>query len=130
MARVTAADVRVVRKTKLLDATLTVLIDAANVIVSSINAKCSKSFDETRLTQIELYLAAHYTTADDPVISEETFVDATNKVVVPANASTGIDSSRFGQMANSLSEGCLKQFDKDHRAGDSQGSLASIDFLV
>jgi len=130
MARVTAAEVKVVRDTKLSDATITVLIQAANLIVSLINGKCAKSFDEPALTQIELYLSAHYTTADDPVLAVDSFAGATNTVVVPNRIVQGIDSSRWGQMANALSEGCLGEFDKDHQAGETQGQKATVEFFM
>lgn len=117
MARVTDAEVKAIKKVTI---DTTPFIDAANLIVSDINSKCNKSFDETRLTQIELFLSAHFVSAFKASVSSEKFENAANTYQVGSNSLSGVMSDKNGQLANILSEGCLAEFDK---------SPATVDFL-
>lgn len=109
MARVTDAEVKDIKAVTI---DTTPFINAANLIVSDINSKCNKSFDETRLTQIELYLSAHFAGTFDPSLASEKFENAANVYQVGSNALSGVMSDKYGQMANMLSESCLHEFDK------------------
>jgi len=117
MARVTDAEVKAIKAVSI---DTTPFIDAANLIVSDINSKCGKSFDETRLTQIELYLSAHYAGTFAPELVSEKFENGTNVYHVGSSSLSGVMSDKYGQMANMLSEGCLAELDK---------SPATVDFL-
>lgn len=117
MARVTDTEVQAIKPVSI---NTDPFINAANLIVSDINAKCGKSFDETRLTQIELYLSAHYASSFAPSVSSESFENAKNTYQVGSNSLSGVMSDKYGQMANMLSEGCLAELDK---------SPATVDLL-
>lgn len=109
MARVTDAEVQVIKPVSI---DTTPFIDAATLIVDDINTTCNKSFDETRLTQIELYLSAHFAGTFAPEIVSEKFENTTNVYHVGSNALSGIMSDKYGQTANILSESCLHELDK------------------
>lgn len=117
MARVTDSEVQAIKPVSI---NTTPFINAANLIVSDINSKCGKSFDDTRLTAIELYLSAHYAGAFAPTRSSEKFENAANTFQVGSTSLSGVMSDKYGQMANELSEGCLAELDK---------SPATVDFL-
>lgn len=101
-----------VKEIKAVTIDTTPFIDAANLIVSDINSRCNKSFDETRLTQIELYLSAHFAGTFDPEVVSEKFENTTNTYHVGSASLSGVMSDKYGQMANMLSESCLHEFDK------------------
>lgn len=109
MVRVTDAEVKAIKSVSI---DTTPFINAANLIVSDINSTCNKSFDETRLTQIELYLSAHFAGTFAPEIVSEKFENTTNVYHVGSNSLSGIMSDKYGQMANMLSDGCLHELDK------------------
>lgn len=108
MARVTDAEVKAIKPTSF---DTTPHIDCANLIVSDINSKCGKSFDEVRLTCIELYLAAHFVGNSDPAVKSRSFEGASVSFQVGNQSLKGILSDSFGQTANALSEGCLQMID-------------------
>lgn len=116
MARpVAVADLKSLTGSTLSDAIAGLFITPANLIVSDLNDKCGKEFDETRLEQIELYLAAHFLTERDKglaVVSEK-FENAERKYQTGNQNLSGILSTKWGQTANALSEGCLVDFDKE-----------------
>lgn len=109
MARVTDAEVKAIKAVTI---DTTPFIDAANLIVSDINSTCNKSFDETRLTQIELYLSAHFAGTFAPSLVSEKFENAANVFHVGSTSLSGVMSDKYGQMANMLAEGCLAELDK------------------
>lgn len=109
MARVTDAEVQAIKPTTF---DTTPHIDAANLIVNDINANCGKSFDETRLTAIELYLAAYFVGSSDPAAASRKFESA-SVTFQYFGGMPGLMSDKYGQMANMLSEGCLQQLDKE-----------------
>ena len=49
-----------VKEIKSVTFTTTPFITAANAVVNTINDQCGTSFTEAQLTQIELFLAAHF----------------------------------------------------------------------
>lgn len=90
----------------------TPFIETANVLVSEINSRFGKNFSEARLTQIEKWLAAHYASAQDPMVARERFEQAEKTYQIGNRQMYGIMSDTYGQTANTLSEGCLLEFEK------------------
>ena len=115
--RVTDTEVKAI---KAVNIDTTPFIDAANTIVNDINSKCNKSFDEPRLTKIELYLSAHFVGVFAPSVSSEKFENAANTFQIGSGSLSGVMSDKYGQTANMLSGSCLAEFDK---------SPATVDFL-
>lgn len=95
-------------------------ITAANAVVNSINDTCGTSFDESLLTQIELWLSAHFVGTINPNKVSEKFENWSTTYHVGSSSLSGVMSDKYGQMANMLSQGCLVDFDK---------SPATIDLL-
>lgn len=107
--RVTDADVQAIKPTSL---NTEPFITAANSIVNEINTKCGTSFTEAQLTQIELFLSAHFVCVADPALLSEKFENAEKKFQRSAANLTGILSTNYGQTANMLACGCLVDFDQ------------------
>lgn len=87
-------------------------ITAANAVVNSINSTCGTSFDETLLTQIELFLAAHFVGTINPSQSSEKFENYAQTFHVGSSSLSGVMSDKYGQTANILAQGCLAELDK------------------
>ena len=96
LARVTDADVK-----GIVDTTVdtTPFINSAHVIVEE-ELYPLGVLTEDRLTQIELYLAAHFLGALEPHIIQEKIGDAVNTYA--RQASLGLDSTPYGQQAKLL----------------------------
>ena len=107
--RVTNADVQEIRPNANLD--YTAFITSANVIVDDVSTGCGGSFSDAKLAEIEKWLSAHLAGASDPKLTEEKFENASRKFE-RGNSGGGILSTQYGMMANTLSGGCLAQFDK------------------
>lgn len=108
MSRVTPAEVKEIIDTDLSDTVIQVWIDSANTIVND-NKECIGD-DESKLTQVELYLSAHLismvdTSSGGRVIEKEKFEMETTFSSI--DASDKISSTAYGQTANMLSGGCL-----------------------
>lgn len=95
-------------------------ITAANSIVNSINSTCGTSFDETTLTQVELFLSAHLVGTINPSLISKKFENYEEKYAVGSQVLSGVMSDKYGQTANLLVNGCLAELDK---------APASVDFL-
>jgi len=114
MARVTPTEVKEIVTTSLDDAVVSIWIDAASAIVDD-NAVCINK-DEAGLTQVELYLSAHFVAMLDP--STRGYVTKTKFDVMetdfskPAEVANSIDNTTYGTTANMLSNGCLANADK------------------
>jgi hypothetical protein len=89
--RVTDADVKTILDTTV---TTTPFIDTAHLIVEE-ELTVLGTLSESRLTQIELYLAAHLTCSLDPRINEEKIGDATNKY--QGEMGSGLKGTLYGQ---------------------------------
>lgn len=115
MARVTVEEVKVILPVgyQLTDPQIQASIDAASCIVDTIALGCASDMSEACLKQVELYLSAHYATVSDQAMSlaSETESCGTSSVRYN-NGQTGMLSTTFGQMANTLSQGCLDAYDK------------------
>lgn len=112
--RVTDPEVRaLIPKTSITD--LDPFITAANSVVNRMAATdCGSDLSDEELIQVELYLSAHYAAVTDPTLSieSEKFENASSKFSRgSASSMSGIMSTQFGQMANTLSDGCLIESD-------------------
>lgn len=116
MARVTVAEVRVILPgdTTLTDPQIQAAIDAATCIVDEIEASCGSHLSAACLKQVELYLSAHYAAATENTLSIASEKDACcdGSATYGFKFGEGIKGTPFGQMANTLSNGCLAEFDK------------------
>lgn len=115
MARVTAAEVRVIlpTSTTLTDAQITAAINAATCVVDQAAAGCASSLSTECLKQVELYLSAHYAAATENALSLSSERDPCGaSASYGFKFSSGVLGTPFGQMANTLSGGCLVALDK------------------
>lgn len=116
MARVTVAEVRVIlpTATTLTDEQIQAAIDAATCVVDKLALSCTESYSDECLKQIELYLSAHFAAATEFTLSLKSEKDPCcgGQVTYGFEMGKGILGSPFGQMANTLSCGCLAEFDK------------------
>lgn len=114
MARVTDAEVReLIPSTSIAD--LTPFIAAASILVDQLELGCGSSFSLAKLKEIERWLSAHFASISDPKLnmSSEKFEDAENKYNRGSSSDmSGVMSTTYGQMANTLSNGCLIDLDK------------------
>jgi len=120
MARVSDTKVRNIRPSDNIT-DYSPFIESANVIVDDINTKFGKTFTEARLTQIELWLSAHYASAQDPLVARERFEQAEATYQVGNRQLSGIMSDKYGQTANTLAEGCLVELEKRSYSMKSKG---------
>lgn len=111
--RVTDPEVRsLIPNTSIAD--LTPFINAANSLVNRLESSdCGAELSDDDLTQIELWLSAHYAAVTDPMLAVkvEKFENASNTYSRGSTDMSGIMSTQYGQMANSLSGSCLIEFD-------------------
>jgi hypothetical protein len=109
MSRVTPEQVKAIIDTSLDDPVIQVWIDAANTIVNA-NADCIGG-DEALLTQVELYLSAHFVGMLDPEIrgfvTKEKLEVFETTYSNPVSIKNNIDNTPYGTTANMLSNGCL-----------------------
>jgi hypothetical protein len=94
-------------------------ITAANAVVNTINTVCGTSLTEAVLTQVELFLSAHFVGSMAPTAVSETFEGWSKTFMVGGTALTGVLSDNYGQTANMLSGGCLQLLDKQTAFGCS-----------
>ena len=98
-ARVLPDDVRDVIETVLVDAELNACINTANLLIGS-KPRMLTDLSSDVLTQIELWLAAHFVSVREPRIVEET-IDNTRLRYEQPKAS-GLIASSYGQVAIAL----------------------------
>ena len=114
MSRVTPAEVKAIVPTTLSDTITQVWIDSANAIVTD-NSTCI-SKDEAGLTQVELYLSAHFVAMLDQTgkgsITKEGLPGFETTYSSPSSISKNIDRTTYGTTANMLSGGCLANTEK------------------
>jgi hypothetical protein len=89
-------------------------IDAAGCIVDQIAYGCASHLSDACLTQVHIYLSAHYAAATENTlsISSETDPCCGGSAVYGFKFGEGVKGTPFGQMANTLSSGCLAELDK------------------
>lgn len=112
----TIAQVRAVlpTSTQLTDSQIQAAIDAAACVVDRIATDCAVHLTDACLTQIHIYLSAHYAAATENTLSlaSETDPCSGGKATYGFKFGEGVKGTPFGQMANTLSGGCLAEFDK------------------
>lgn len=109
MSRVTPDEVKEIVSTELTDSVVQVWIDGANTIVDD-NASCIGG-DEALLTQVELFLSAHFVGMLDPqtrgFITKDSVDGFETTYSNPVKLANIIDRTPYGTTANMLSGGCL-----------------------
>lgn len=118
--RVTDAEVKAIKAVSPSTLDTTPWITAANTVVNTINTSCGTSYVEATLTQIELWLSAHFVGTINPQKVSEKFEGYSQTFHVGSQTLSGVMSDKYGQTANMLAGGCLAELDKP---------LASIDLL-
>jgi hypothetical protein len=116
-ARVSAIEVRVIlpATTTLTDPQIDAAITAATLIVDELSLSyCGDGLSADILKQIELYLSAHFcaVTENTLTLSSETDACTGSSAKYGFKFGDGVKGTPFGQMANTLSSGCLAEFDK------------------
>lgn len=102
--------------TGLTDPQIQAAIDAATCMVDNLAlTSCGENLSDACLIQIETYLAAHFCAVTENTLSLKS---ESSECCCDASATygfkfgEGIKGTPFGQMANTLSCGCLAEFDK------------------
>lgn len=98
------------------DTQIQAAIDIAVCVVDRFAASfCGESYSDECLTQIETLLAAHFLAISNPTLtisSESSSECCKASVKYGWSFSSGILGTPFGQAANTLSSGCLAEYDK------------------
>lgn len=127
MPRATISDVSSIlpTSTQLTDSQIQASIDAATCVVDQIALGCAAHLTDACLTQVEIYLSAHYAavTENTLTLTSENSDCADSSVTYGFKFGEGVMGTPFGQMANTLSSGCLKNQDKTPAAMFSIGCL-------
>ena len=100
--------------TNLTDDQINAAIDAATCVIDQVAvSECGSALSEECLLQAETYLAAHFAAVTDNTLSLASETDGCgDKVTYGFKFGEGIKSTSFGQTANTLTCGCLAEFDK------------------
>lgn len=126
MARTTIAKVRAVLPTgtTLTDPQIQAAIDAATLLVDELAASfCGSDLSAGMLGQIETYLSAHFAAVTENTLSIQSETGGCGgSAVYGFKFGEGVKGTPFGQVANTLSRGCLAEFDKRPAAIYSIGS--------
>lgn len=127
MARVIVAEVRVIlpASTQLTDAQIQAAIDAATCVVDEVEATCGAHLSAACLAQVELYLSAHFAAVTENTLSivSETDPCCGGQATYGFKFGEGVKGTPFGIMANTLSQGCLAEFDKQPVSFHSIGTI-------
>jgi len=101
--------------TQLTDDQIQAAIDAAQCLVDQLAiSSCGANLSDACLTQIHIYVSAHFAAVTENTlsISSETDPCCGGRATYGFEFGEGIKGTPFGQMANTLSGGCLAEFDK------------------
>lgn len=100
--------------TQLTDPQIQAAIDAAACVVDQAAASCASHLTDACLTQVHIYLSAHYAAATENTLtlSSESDPCSGGKATYGFKFGEGVKGTPFGQMANTLSGGCLAELDK------------------
>jgi len=97
----------------LTDEQITAAIAAATCVVDQAAASCSSHLTDDCLKQVEIYLSAHFAAATEIALSLKSEKDPCGgSASYGFSMGEGVKGSPFGQLANTLSGGCLAEFDK------------------
>jgi len=124
----TESDVRKIlpTETTLTSDQITAAIAAAKCVVDQLALEeCNLSDD--CLTQIHIYLSAHFAAVTENTLSLVSESDPCGgKATYGFKFGEGVKGTPFGQMANTMSGGCLAEFDKQLIGFHSIGSTGSV----
>lgn len=100
--------------TTLTDTQIQAAIDAATCMVDQVELGCGSDLTDPCLLQVETYLSAHFAAVTENTLSlvSETDPCSGGKATYGFKFGEGVKGTPFGQMANTLSGGCLAEFDK------------------
>lgn len=100
--------------TTLTDPQIQAAIDAATCLVDHLAAGCGEDLSDACLLQVETYLAAHFAAVTENTLSLSSEKDPCcgGSATYGFKFGLGVMGTPFGQMANTLSGGCLAEFDK------------------
>ena len=100
--------------TTLTDPQIQAAIDAATCVVDQIALGCAGHLNDDCLVQVETYLSAHFAAVTENTLTLHSEKDACSdsSVSYGFKFGDGIKGTPFGQMANTLSGGCLAEQDK------------------
>ena len=116
MPRVTSSEVRTIlpASTALSDPQIDAAIAAATCLVDRVAEGCGEDLSADCLKQVELYLSAHYAAATENTLTLKSEKDPCGggSATYGFQFGEGVKGTPFGQMANTLSGGCLAEFDK------------------
>jgi len=89
-------------------------IDAATCMVDQIAVGCASDLTDACLTQVETYLSAHFAAVTDNTLTLKSEKDPCcgGSATYGFQFGEGVKGTPFGQMANTLSGGCLAEYDK------------------
>lgn len=114
--RTSIAEVRAILPawTTLTDPQIQAAIDAATCVVDQIAEGCASHLSDACLLQVETYLAAHFAAVTENTLSLSSEKDACtgSSASYGFEFGEGVKGTPFGQMANTLSGGCLAEQDK------------------
>jgi hypothetical protein len=101
-------------ETQLTDIQIQAAIDAAQCVIDQIAAGCASHLTDACLTQAHIYLSAHYAAATENTLTLSSETDPCCGGVAKYGFvfGEGIRGTPFGQMANTLTGGCLAEMDK------------------
>lgn len=120
--RVTPTEVKAIVATTLDDPVVQVWIDAANSVVNE-NTACIGG-DDALLTQVELYLSAHFIALVDPGLDRSRVSkEKTEELETDYNVTKlmgNVNDTVYGTTANMLSKGCLT---------NANQAIATVDFF-
>jgi hypothetical protein len=121
VARVTSAEVKAIRPDVPATFDFTPYIAAATLMVDELAAsECGSGLSDAILKEVERWLSAHLSAVASPQKKSERFEGYAATFQRGDSDQVGILSTHYGQMANTLSGGCLYQLD---------GGPATIDFI-
>ncbi len=112
----TVDDVRAIlpTSTALTDLQIQAAIDAATCVVDEAQDDCNNGLSDACWTIVCTYLSAHFAAGTENTLSlvSETDPCSGGKVVYGFQFGEGIKGTPYGQTANTISRGCLQEWDK------------------
>ncbi len=116
MPRASEEDVKKILppSTQLTSDQINMAIVSANCVVDQIAVGCASHLNDQCLKQIEIYLSAHYAAATENTLTLKSEKDgcSDSSAVYGFQFGEGVKGTPFGQMANTMSGGCLAEMDK------------------
>ncbi|MCK5614636.1 hypothetical protein KAR91_72900 [Candidatus Pacearchaeota archaeon] len=112
----TPSDVKAINGSALADAAIDPFLDAAQCIIDNVS-DCITNISATCADTAQSWLACHLMAVsgidrNSTPITEEKFENYTTKWALSVGTGTGTMGTSYGQMANTLLNGCLVEADK------------------